>query len=1127
MHPYVMLLCIALFSSPVRGQIVFSDVARAAGVDDGATANGAAFGDVNGDGWPDLFVARLELDAGSLLHMNRGDGTFADEHAAVASVGRAMGGVFVDYDGDGDEDLYAVRFNEPNVLLRNESGRLSSLPEEALAPGYPGATSAAFADFNGDGSLDLFSTHRYGSGNQYFTDLTAKYLVDVSVDQSALRAGQETFAAVPFDMDGDGDQDVYVANFGYADLLHVNDGRGSFSQASGYAGLRENGFSVVGLPADYDGDGDFDLYVLRANEQENALWENEGSGRFELHRVGAEGRSSSAGGVAADFDLDGDVDLLISNLGGVDVYANRGDGYFDVVSPTAVPPQMQTESITAGAAAADIDRDGDIDIFISGVRGADALLRNETSSGHWLSLNLQPGSAGARVEVLSEGVRQVRHSPAYTQLGSGSVGEVHVGLPSENPVDVHVYWPSGSQRFLENVATDRTLLVSSLIPASDLAIVEVDEPRHVPSSGPLNPSVDIANLGEQSVVGQTLQLQVFSGDILVYEEQSALPLVGAGERIKLSLPTFTPPKGGLYEFVFQLVVEDNLTANNHWVRQVHWFPFTEVAAELGIDDSGAGWAAAMADSDGDGDIDLYVSNGGSYGAGDNVFYRNDGARFSDVTQINGTADSGNGTGVVFADFNGDGHQDIYMSKGGFLPPGEPDRLLYNSGDGTFIDASEHAGIDEVQASYATAVGDYDADGQLDLYVSKFRGQYNALFHNVDGQFIDERRRRRIISYQRFTGAAAAFADFDLDGDIDLYASMYGTYDLFYSETGDSSYVAAQVGDEGDAVGVAMGDYDADGDFDLYVVNQTWRSALWRNDLDTKTFVDVASQSGVENQGSGTGCAFGDYDNDGDLDLFVVNARGANRVYMNRGDGTFKDVAAALGMVDSVRTRAVLLSDYDNDGDLDPYVINERYPNRLYRNDGGSADWLQVRLHGSESNRNAVGARVTLHAGDRTIYRQVNGTAGMALSSRIVHFGLGRQGRIDSLVLHWPNGLIQRAISLPINRRIEFVEGLEPTAIREANALPEAVHLLPNYPNPFNAETRVAFTLPAPSWTRIVVYNVLGQSVRTVLSSYMVAGRHELTWDGRNDRGTGMASGVYFYRLYAQDRVHSRSLVLLR
>ena len=167
MHPYIMLLCIAaLFSSPARGQIVFSDVARAAGVDDGGTANGAAFGDVNGDGWPDLFVARLELDAGSLLHMNRGDGTFVDERAAVASVGRAMGGVFVDYDGDGDEDLYAVRFNEPNALLRNESGRLSLLPEEALAPGYPGATSAAFADFDGNGSLDLFSTHRYGSGNQ-------------------------------------------------------------------------------------------------------------------------------------------------------------------------------------------------------------------------------------------------------------------------------------------------------------------------------------------------------------------------------------------------------------------------------------------------------------------------------------------------------------------------------------------------------------------------------------------------------------------------------------------------------------------------------------------------------------------------------------------------------------------------------------------------------------------------------------------------------------------------------------------------------------------------------------------------------------------------------------------------
>ena len=165
MHLYALLLCAALWASTAHGQIVFSESAQAAGVDDGGTANGAAFGDVNGDGWPDLFVARLELDAGSLLYVNRGDGTFIDDRAAVSSIGRAMGGVFVDYDGDGDGDLYAVRFDESNALLRNEEGRLSPLPEEDLAAGYPGATSAAFADFDGNGSIDLFSTHRYGSGN--------------------------------------------------------------------------------------------------------------------------------------------------------------------------------------------------------------------------------------------------------------------------------------------------------------------------------------------------------------------------------------------------------------------------------------------------------------------------------------------------------------------------------------------------------------------------------------------------------------------------------------------------------------------------------------------------------------------------------------------------------------------------------------------------------------------------------------------------------------------------------------------------------------------------------------------------------------------------------------------------
>lgn len=1121
-------LLIALSSASAEAQIAFSERALQAGVADVGTANGAAFGDYNGDGWPDLFVARLDVGAGSLLYANAGSGTFTDRSALIEGIGRSMGGVFVDYDGDGDRDLYAVRFNEANALLRNDGGALAPLPDDELATGHIGATSAVFADFDGDGLLDLYSTHRYVSANQYFPTFSIDGFVERSHEQSGLRSGQETFAAVAFDYDGDGDQDLYVANFGFADLLHRNDGRGAFTQVAEAAGLSGRDFSVAGLPADYDGDGDFDLYVLHAAERENVLWENVGDGRFEYHRSAAEGRSSSAGGAAADFDLDGDVDILVSNLGRVEVYANRGDGHFDDVSSTAVPLPLRSDSFTAGVAAADYDLDGDVDAFLCGLRGADALLRNELSAGHWLAFDWPPGSEGARVQVREAGVLQVRQQRVDTQLGNAAVA-AHFGLHTDAAVDVEIDWPSGHRQVLVDVAVDQVVQLVQPIAQRDVAIVAVHAPTGAQRWETLRPEVDVANRGAQSVQGQVLRGQIAVDGSVLYDERARVPELASGQRARIELPPFVPQRSGQYSVEFFLEGDDDVRQNNRWQRHLYWHPFVEVAAAVGITDpEGAGWAAAMADGDGDGDVDLYISNGGSFGAGENVFYRNDGDGFTDVTRENGTADSGNGTGVVFADFNGDGHQDIFMAKGGFLPPGEPDRLLYNRGDGTFVDASEAAGLSAVQASYAAAVGDYDGDGMLDLYVSAFRGQSNALYRNADGVFVDQSRPRRVLSYQRFTGSAAAFADFDMDGDMDLYASMYGIYDAFYAEVGDSSYAIAQVGDEGDAVGLAMGDYDGDGDLDLFVVNQNWRSGLWRNDLSTRTFVDVASQSGVENQGPGTGCAFGDYDNDGDLDLFVVNGHDADRVYMNRGDGTFVDVALALGMADTVRARAVLLSDYDGDGDLDPYVVNERHPNRLYRNDGSGAHWLQVRARGVQSNRDAVGARLALYSGGRALHRQVNGTAGMAHSSRVVTFGLGAESRVDSLVLHWPSGRVQRLVNLPIDRRIEVVEGQRATAVRvQEERLPQTLHLLANYPNPFNAETRIGFEIAERGFAQLAVFNALGQRVRTLLADEVSAGRYELKWDGRDDGGMAMASGVYYCRLHAQGGARSRALLLLR
>ncbi len=427
------------------------------------------------------------------------------------------------------------------------------------------------------------------------------------------------------------------------------------------------------------------------------------------------------------------------------------------------------------------------------------------------------------------------------------------------------------------------------------------------------------------------------------------------------------------------------------------------------------------------------------------------------------------------------------------------------------------------------MGDYDQDGYLDLYVSQLRRQSNRLYHNQgDGTFEDVTQAKNIQSSVDVSGSSAAFADYDNDGDVDLYASVFGGHDLFYSDVGDTSFAVSPVGNErGDSVGIVMGDYDSDGDLDVYVVNRHWRSGLYRNEVD-QLFADVSAASGTENFAPGTGCAFGDHDNDGDLDLFVVNLETADRVYMNLGDGTFVDLAGAFGMADTSRARGVMLGDYDEDGDLDAYVVNEGARNRLYQNGGSSHNWLKVDVQGVQSNTDGIGARIGIFSEGQALIHEVNGTAGFSQSSRTAHFGLGERDQIDSLVVHWPSGQVDSYLDFAANTTRQVVEGQRPTAVEETSApVPHLFALEQNHPNPFNASTLIGFSIAQPGRVRLVLYNALGQQIRVLIDQDLAAGRRQVVWDGRDDQGRSVASGAYYYRLGSGGEEKVRSMVLLR
>jgi hypothetical protein len=403
-----------------------------------------------------------------------------------------------------------------------------------------------------------------------------------------------------------------------------------------------------------------------------------------------------------------------------------------------------------------------------------------------------------------------------------------------------------------------------------------------------------------------------------------------------------------------------------------------------------------------------------------------------------------------------------------------------------------------------------------------------MFRNdVDGSFSDLSIEAGLGN--RSSSYAAVVGDYDLDGYFDLYAGIFGDFDRFYADIGDTAYIVAPVGGQGDMVGVSLGDYDEDGDLDVYTVNQNGRSALYQNHVELSVFLDVGSESGTENMALGTGCAFVDYDSDGDLYLLVSNAHSPDLAYVNLGDGILLDQAASFGLADTSRARAMLVGDVDNDGDPDVYVINEGTANRLYANGGGPNGWLSATTQGIVSNPDAVGTRLTAWIDGHSFLREVNGTSGMSYSSRVTHFGLGSSRGIDSLVVNWPSGTVDHHGPSAANTALHLIEGGPETAMTEdaGNARPTTFALAEAYPNPFNASVVLRFSLPVAAPVQLALYNALGQRVRSLVADVLTAGTHQVTWDGRNEAEAEVASGVYYARLEAYDARQVRSLVLLR
>ncbi len=495
--------------------------------------------------------------------------------------------------------------------------------------------------------------------------------------------------------------------------------------------------------------------------------------------------------------------------------------------------------------------------------------------------------------------------------------------------------------------------------------------------------------------------------------------------------------------------------------------------------SGCGWI----DYDQNGLLDLYLVNGGitklyqPSRAPRGALYRNNGdGTFADVTAKAGVGAEGLfGMGVAIGDYDNDGYPDLLVLGYGACI------LYHNNGDGTFTDVTEKAGVANLGKWASSAAWfDYDNDGKLDLIVANYvdwspernlwcgdrgpgmrsychpdvyHGQPPTLFHNNgDGTFTDISIRSR-IGLKGGNGLGVVTFDYDNDGWQDIFVAndhmpnslFHNNRDGTFEEVGYAAGVAVGMDGQFEAgMGTDAADTTGNGRLNLIVTHLDQQLArLYENQGDA-SFEDATFRSKLSYSTfhvSGFGTRFLDYDNDGARDLFMANGHVLDNIekyrsdvryaepkmmFRNIGNGIFTNVSDTLG-ADFQRpfvSRGAAVADFDNDGDLDILVSNNGQAPQLLRNDGGNDNhWLQLFLIGTKSNRDAVGARVKVIAGDLTLYEQRKG--GMSYQSAQdprLHFGLGQRNNVDSVEITWPSGEITKLGHLKADRIVSVQEG---------------------------------------------------------------------------------------------------------
>ncbi len=494
--------------------------------------------------------------------------------------------------------------------------------------------------------------------------------------------------------------------------------------------------------------------------------------------------------------------------------------------------------------------------------------------------------------------------------------------------------------------------------------------------------------------------------------------------------------------------------------------------QLGSLLEGTGAGCVWLDYDNDGFPDLYVTNGRPlddsmhpYPLKDkpdplphNHLYRNNGnGHFTDVTQMSGLNPDIYSVAVAAADFDNDGFVDLLVTGYGRAI------LYHNDGNGHFTDFTAKAGIKLEGWAISSTWLDYDKDGCVDLFVGRYvkfdpkyrafyaadnypgpldyEGDTNKLFHNnCDGTFADVSEKSGIAAFVGRTMGVTA-ADYDGDGWDDIYVANDRTENFLFHNKHDGTFeevandtgtAFGQNGESTSSMGPVFADFENRGVFDLWVTDGHYNRYLrnaGKQGFEDRGAANGVSQSNAQYVSWGTGVY--DFDNDGQRDILIFHGGlihlipQEHTIFRGLGDGHFSDVSRSAGDVLSVRTtaRGACFADYDNDGKVDAFVVNLGGKGTLVHNvSANTGHWIAIKLKGTKSNRDGIGAKVEVFAGDKHLAAErVAGSGYLSQDDDRLHFGLGNAAVVDKVVIHWPSGLEQTVEKLAADRVVTVEE----------------------------------------------------------------------------------------------------------